>query len=360
MTDLRHVGQLLHRVAVDERLGTTALAAGCAPDPRRRRGRWRRGAHPAAGVRRRRRAGPDDPPQQGPRVPDRHCPFLWDTIWRDDKWSTRSSSTTTTARARSTSRSKARLTPRMPRVRARRRTARSSASPTSRLRARVTRRSSGGPARAIHARRRSAASRSRARRTAPYARAPTCRPTRTQPNGSAGWGKPRPGASRSSAVTQASSRGGSSPRRPIASFTARFDREIDRRWRRVLQRDHRRDPRSGRDERAGGAATRRRGARRAATAAKASDEEAALRDVPSLLGDMPGGTRVGTFVHHLLEASTSLRPTSSSSSSPRWRASSPAARSTWAIQPRCWRGCVPRNATRDCRRRCPAGRHRHR
>ena len=70
----------------------------------------------------------------------------------------------------------------------------------------------------------------------------------------------------------------------------------------VLQRDHRRYPRPGRDERAGGTAARRRGARRAAVRSEASDEEAALRDVPSLLGDMPGGTRVGTFVHHVLEA----------------------------------------------------------
>ena len=61
--------------AVDERLGATALAGWLrAPDRRGRRGRRRRGAQPAAGVRRRRRAGPDDPPQQGPRVPDRLLP----------------------------------------------------------------------------------------------------------------------------------------------------------------------------------------------------------------------------------------------------------------------------------------------
>ena len=75
LTDLRHIGQLLHLEAMSEQLGITALAgwlrrriAEAADD------NGRRGPQPPAGVRLRGRAGADDPPQQGPRVPDRLLP----------------------------------------------------------------------------------------------------------------------------------------------------------------------------------------------------------------------------------------------------------------------------------------------
>ena len=72
LTDLRHVGQLLHAAAAEEQLGVTALTAWLrTPDRRGRDRHRRRGAQPPARVRRRGGAGADDPSQQGPRVPDR-------------------------------------------------------------------------------------------------------------------------------------------------------------------------------------------------------------------------------------------------------------------------------------------------
>ena len=75
LTDLRHVAQLLHAAATTEQLGTTALAAWL----RRRIAEAaddtaRRGAQPAARVRRGRGPGPHRAPQQGARVPDRVLP----------------------------------------------------------------------------------------------------------------------------------------------------------------------------------------------------------------------------------------------------------------------------------------------
>ena len=75
LTDLRHVGQLLHAAATTEQMGAAALTVVAAPADRRgRRGHERRGAQPAPGVRRRGGPGPHHPPQQGPRVPDRLLP----------------------------------------------------------------------------------------------------------------------------------------------------------------------------------------------------------------------------------------------------------------------------------------------
>ena len=75
LTDLRHVGQLLHAAATAEQLGATALTVVAAPADRRgRRGHERRGAQPPPGVRRRGGPGPHHPPHQGPRVPDRLLP----------------------------------------------------------------------------------------------------------------------------------------------------------------------------------------------------------------------------------------------------------------------------------------------
>ena len=75
LTDLRHVGQLLHAAARAEALGPgRADRVAAPPDRGRRAGDRRRGAQPPPGVRRRGRAGPDHPPQQGPRVPRRLLP----------------------------------------------------------------------------------------------------------------------------------------------------------------------------------------------------------------------------------------------------------------------------------------------
>ena len=76
LTDLRHVGELLHAAAAAERLGATALTAWlrqriAAAEQETRR----RGAQPPAGVRRRGGAGAHDPPQQGARVPRRLLPL---------------------------------------------------------------------------------------------------------------------------------------------------------------------------------------------------------------------------------------------------------------------------------------------
>ena len=71
LTDLRHVAQALHAVAVDgaPRAGRARRVAAAA---HRRGGHRRRdGAQQAAGVRRRRRADHHDPPQQGTGVPGR-------------------------------------------------------------------------------------------------------------------------------------------------------------------------------------------------------------------------------------------------------------------------------------------------
>ena len=74
LTDLRHVGQLLHGAASSEKLGTAALAVWLRQRIATARDRGRRGALPPPGVRRRGRPGPDDPPLQGPRVPGRLRP----------------------------------------------------------------------------------------------------------------------------------------------------------------------------------------------------------------------------------------------------------------------------------------------
>ena len=72
LTDLRHVASSFTQAATTEQMGTTALTAWL----RRRiaeagRGHDERGAQPATRIRRRGRSGPDDPSQQGTRVPDR-------------------------------------------------------------------------------------------------------------------------------------------------------------------------------------------------------------------------------------------------------------------------------------------------
>ena len=71
LTDLRHLGQLLHAAASQEQLGTTALTSWLRTQIADAAGGRGRGAQPPPGVRRRGRAGADHPPQQGAGVPDR-------------------------------------------------------------------------------------------------------------------------------------------------------------------------------------------------------------------------------------------------------------------------------------------------
>ncbi|HEY6692823.1 MAG TPA: 3'-5' exonuclease, partial [Solirubrobacteraceae bacterium] len=92
------------------------------------------------------------------------------------------------------------------------------------------------------------------------------------------------------------------PLRPPAELTAeRFERPLDRRWRRTSFSDitsgaH--EARVGSEPEEGLLADEPEAPVR--PAAPAGDE--ALRAVPSLLGEMPAGTSVGTFVHRVLEA----------------------------------------------------------
>ena len=68
LTDLRHVGQLLHGAASAEKLGIAALSVWLRRASRPPRPKATRSA-PAAWSPTRPRPGPDDPPLQGPRVP---------------------------------------------------------------------------------------------------------------------------------------------------------------------------------------------------------------------------------------------------------------------------------------------------
>jgi exodeoxyribonuclease V beta subunit len=92
------------------------------------------------------------------------------------------------------------------------------------------------------------------------------------------------------------------PLRPPAELTAeRFERPLDRRWRRTSFSDitsgaH--EARVGSEPEEGLLADEPEAPVR--PAAPAGDE--ALHAVPSLLGEMPAGTSVGTFVHRVLEA----------------------------------------------------------
>jgi exodeoxyribonuclease V beta subunit len=76
----------------------------------------------------------------------------------------------------------------------------------------------------------------------------------------------------------------------------------------VVLRPHRGLTRPARGQRAGGAGRRRRAGRPGPRVAAGDEQEARLRAVPSLLGDMAAGVHVGTFVHRVLEATDFARP----------------------------------------------------
>lgn len=305
MTDLRHVGQLLHRVAVDERLGTTALAGWL-------RARIRAAVEEGGDEERTRRLESDADAVQiltihyskGLEFPIVYCPFLWDTIWRNDKVAIPvvfhdddgarkvdvalegSAYAVHAARALTEEDGEELRLAYVALTRARHQaviwwagTRDTRTSPLSRL---AFAREEDGTVRPRSDVPSDEDAAERFRRLGEAA--PGCVAVeRCDPGQLTRWQQPAP------------------PDRQLS--TARFDREIDRRWRRtsysgITGATH--DPvvtsepeARLRDDEAPD---------RLPAATKASDEEAALRNVPSLLGDMPGGTRVGTFVHHLLEA----------------------------------------------------------
>jgi exodeoxyribonuclease V beta subunit len=304
MTDLRHVGQLLHRVAVDERLGTTALVGWL-------RTRIHSAVEEGGDEERTRRLESDADAVQvltihrskGLEFPIVYCPFLWDTIWRDDKVAEPvvfhdddgdrkvdvalegSGYAAHAARAIAEEDGEELRLAYVALTRARHQaviwwagTRDSCTSPLSRL---AFAREEDGTVRPRAAVPSDEDATERFRRLGQAAAgciAVEC----CDPGPLTRWQRPAP------------------PDRDLS--TARFDREIDRRWRRtsysrITGAAH--DPvvtsepeaRLRDDEAPDGPPP----------SAEVSDEEAALRDVPSLLGDMPGGTRVGTFVHRVLE-----------------------------------------------------------
>ncbi|QEC47293.1 AAA family ATPase [Baekduia soli] len=306
MTDLRHVGQLLHQAAVDERLGTTALAGWL-------RARIRAAIAEGGDEERTRRLESDADAVQvltihrskGLEFPIVYCPFLWDTIWRDDKvanpvvfhddvddarkvdvalegsaYAAHAALATTEEEGEELRLAYVALT------RARHQaviwwagTRDTRSSPLSRL---GFAREEDGTVRPQSDVPSDAEAAERFRRLGEAA-AGCIAVERCAPRPLTQWQRPAP------------------PDRDLC--TARFDREIDRRWRRtsysgITGAAH--DPvvtsepeaRLRDDETPDGPPA----------TTQATDQEVALHDVPLLLADMPGGTRVGTFVHHILEA----------------------------------------------------------
>jgi exodeoxyribonuclease V beta subunit len=100
------------------------------------------------------------------------------------------------------------------------------------------------------------------------------------------------------------------PREPATLAAATFDRPLDVAWRRTSYSDLTRavhEPQVGSEPEEGDEVVRDEPDIGAAAAAADRPE---LRSTPSLLGDMPGGVRVGTFVHDVLEAADFTSPSS--------------------------------------------------
>ena len=308
LTDLRHVGQLLHAAATTEQLGTTALAAWL----RRRiaeadqdtgdEDRSRRLESDAAGG-----PGAHDPPQQGPRVPDRLLPVPVGARVHPDP-ACRSPSTTPTPAtgARSTSASRGEDFDRHKRAAPDRGARRG---PAARLRRADARQAPGG--RVVGAvlgqprlGARPAAVRAHRDGDGAGDRALRRRATRSPSSASRSSPARRSGASASSARgwRSRSRTAGRCARRP-SCVAARFDRALDRRWRRTSFSDitggaH--EPRVASEPEELVLSDEPETPVRPAAAGDAA--AAALHATPSLLAAMPAGTSVGTFVHRVLEA----------------------------------------------------------
>ena len=115
----------------------------------------------------------------------------------------------------------------------------------------------------------------------------------------------------------------------------------------VVQRHHGGVLRGAGRERAGGDGRgRRAGVRRCGRRRRTATT--ALRATPSLLGGMPVGADVGTFVHRVLEATDFAAPRPRRRAGrARGRGRRRGARSTSAIRPRPWPGCARRSRRRS-------------
>jgi exodeoxyribonuclease V beta subunit len=98
----------------------------------------------------------------------------------------------------------------------------------------------------------------------------------------------------------------SPPLEPVPDLdAARFDRTLDRAWRRTSYSDltaRTHEPHVASEPEEGVVDDEAPDDGMASAGAASTADEAALRDVPSLLSDMPGGVRIGTLVHDVLEA----------------------------------------------------------
>ena len=244
LTDLRHVGQLLHAAAIDEQLGTTALAAWLRQPHRRRR----RPTRPTRSARRRLESDAEAVQvltihrSKGLEFPIVYCPFLWDPAWiRDEREPVAFHDPTPATSARSTSASRARRTPR---TAAALRAERARRGPAPRLRRAHARRAPGGDLVGGHVRRRD--SRARAPAVRPgraTATSPAERPPADDADGAPALRASSPRAAPGCVSVEGADLGpplrwrGRARRGGRRSTAARFDRRLDLRWRRTSYSD---------------------------------------------------------------------------------------------------------------------------